>query len=369
MANPIRVLNLFAVLDRGGAETFVMNVYRNIDREKVQFDFLVHGDKIGEYEEEITALGGKIYRMPRISVKNFFQYKKQLKDFFEKHKEYEIVHSHISELGWPAFSVASKMGVPCLICHAHGYAKGFRIKDIIKFPFMKGILKYSTDRFACSDLAGQWQYGKHLDYVVINNGIDTEQFKFDSSVRDEYRKQLGVENEMIIGHVGRFDDNKNQQFLVEIIEYLHKKNNNIKLCLVGDGKTKHEIENLVEAKGLKNAVSFLGVRDDVDKLMQMFDVFAFPSVFEGLGIVAVEAQCASLPCVISDGIPNEAIITENVFAVPLSEGAPKWAEEILKIDCSSRQQDAEASKEAVLKAGYDIKLTAKKLQDFYEEKL
>lgn len=360
MAQPVKVLNVFMVLDRGGAETFVMNVFRHIDRSKVQFDFLVHGEKTGAYEEEIQCLGGKIFRLPKMV--NFFQYKKAVRRFLDEHPEYTIIHSHASELGMYIFKEAKRRKIPYLICHAHSAPKGVGVKTPIRYLFKKRMLRFSNVFFACSKSAGIWQFGKHTEFKIIRNGISVDKFTFDEKVRCEIRNELGIENRLVIGHIGRFEKPKNHKFLIDIFDKISGRAD-AALLLIGEGTLKPEIEELVREKGIVNKVLFLGSQSNVSKYLNAMDAFVFPSLFEGLGIVLIEAQANGLRCFASDNVPKESVVSDLIKKLSLNLPAIEWAEEILSDDFSidSRKKYSDQ----IRKSGYDIKETVEQLQDFY----
>lgn len=360
MNEPIRVLNVFMELDRGGAETFVMNVYRNIDRTKVQFDFLVHGNKIGAYEEEIQKFGGRIYRLPLMT--DFFAYKKAIKQFFDNHPEYIIIHSHASELGLFIFHEAKKRGIPYRICHAHSAPQGVSVKSLLRYLFKKATTGYSNEFFACSDKAGIWQYGKHHQYTVVKNGISVKDFAFDITIREEVREQLGIHKKLVIGHVGRFEMPKNHSLIIDVFERVSNKIDSV-LLLVGDGSLRSEIEKKVRDKGLTDKVFFLGSQQNVSKYLNAMDIFMFPSVFEGLGIVMIEAQANGLRSYVSDRIPPEAIVTDLVTKISLSQSPSQWAERMI----SDLRQTCNRKEYAVIvkDSGYDIEEVAVFFEEYY----
>ncbi len=360
MSIPIRVLNIFQVLDRGGAETLVMNIYRKINRDKIQFDFLVHGEKKGAYEEEIKALGGRIFRMPEIKLKNLWTYNKQLKQFFTDHREYSIVHAHNSELGLFALRQAKIAEVPCRICHAHSVPRGIGLNVLLRFIFKKLTLRYINKGFSCSKDAGIWQFGKNTEFQVITNGIDTEKFQFSEDVRLRMRKELRVENNFVLGHVGRFEKAKNHRFLIEIFEKVVKKRSEAVLILIGNGSLLEEIESVVIRKKLNNKVKFLGTKDNIADYMQAFDLFLFPSNYEGLGIVAIESQATGLPCLCSDKVPQDVALTEKCAFLKLN-AIDEWVNNIVQIKATSRMN----SNVLVKNAGYDIISTVSHLEKFY----
>ncbi len=362
---PIRVLNLFTIMDRGGAETMVMNYYRKIDRSKVQFDFLVHRQQRGAYEDEIEALGGRIYRMSPIYPQNFRKYKKELRAFFQEHPEYRIIHAHMSELGYFAFREAARQGVPVRICHAHNAPHGFDLKMIVRTYFKKRMMPYVTHLFMCGIESGRWLFGEENEsrFIMLNNAIDAAAYAYDPRRRQAVRQDLGLTGELVVGHVGRFNKQKNHPFLIELFAALLKREPNAVLLLVGGGEDQPRIEQKVRDLGIAERVRFLGVRSDVADLMQAMDVFAFPSLFEGLPVTMVEAQAAGLPCLISDGIPKECILTHGlVEIVPLAAGPEAWAERVLE-----KRNFPRTDRRAEIAAhGFDIATEAVKLQEFYQ---
>lgn len=360
---PIRVLNLFTIMDRGGAETMVMNYYRHIDRTKIQFDFLVHREQRGAYDEEIESMGGKIYRMCPVYPQNFARYKRDLHSFFQSHPEYKIINSHMSELGYFVFREAERQGVPVRICHAHNAPNGFDAKMIVRTYLKKRMMPYLTHLFMCSEASGKWLYGEKNKsrFLMLNNAIDAVSYIYDLSKREEMRRHLGLADELVIGHVGRFNPQKNHSFLIDIFAALLKKEPNAVLLLVGGGEDMTKIQAKAQIMGIAEHVRFLGVRSDVADLMQAMDVFLFPSLYEGLGIALIEAQTAGLPCVVSDTIPHEAYLTDLVDSESLSAPAEKWAEKIL-----AKRAIPRTDRRAEIAAhGFDITTEAVKLQEFY----
>lgn len=372
MSEPIRVLQLFTIMNMGGAETMIMNYYRNIDRSKVQFDFMVHRSERGVYDDEIKALGGKIYRMIPIYPKNFSKYKKMVSDFFDEHPEYKIVHSNMSELGYYVFKEAKKRGIPCLVCHAHNAPAGkMSLKDNAKMIFRnrwkKKIVPLATDYFMCGYTSGLWLFGKEHEneFVQFNNAIDAQKFTYNPETRDRIREELEIENKFVIGHVGRFADQKNHTFLVDIFSEVAKQRDDAVLIMCGAGD-KTKIKEKVASLNLTDKVLFLEPRQDIYNLVQGFDAFVLPSLFEGLGIVLIEAQAAGLQCFTSaDVVPDEPNITDLLTYIPLSDGAKRWADII--IDKAS-DYERKNTYDTILKAGFDIKGNAKWLEEFYIKK-
>lgn len=364
MEYPIRILNMFTIMNRGGAETMVMNYYRNIDRSKVQFDFLVHRDEQGAYDEEIESLGGKIYHMIPIYPQNFRKYRKMAGEFFDAHPEYRIIHSHMSELGYFAFQEAEKRGVPVRICHAHNAPHGWDIKMIMRNYFKKAMMPYLTHLFVCGRESGLWLFGKENEsrFIYLNNAVDAGLFRLQPSVGEQVRQELGLKDNFIVGHVGRFDEQKNHEFLLDIFMKLEASHPQAVLLLIGDGKLRQRIEEKAEALKVKGKIHFLGTRTDINRLMQCMDVFLFPSLFEGLPLTMVEAQAAGNLCVISEEIPAECIITDNVRRISLRKTAEEWAQEVWEEASSYQKQD---TYELIGERRFDVKKNAQELEEFY----
>lgn len=370
MSDPIRILNLFTIMNRGGAETMVMNYYRNIDRTKVQFDFMVHRQERGAYDDEIEALGGKIYRMPPVQPGHFKEYKAKVSEFFDEHKEYLIIHSHMSELGYFVFREAKKRGIKCTVCHAHN-APHFneetlieKAKDIVRAYFKKQIRKYTDRKFVCGIEAGDWLFGKESrdEFVMMNNAVDAKKFTWSEQRAGTVRDKLGLKDKFVICHVGRFNPQKNHTFLIDIFKEIYKKNPEAILLLVGAGDLEKKVRQQVEEYGLNDSVRFMGLRDDVDDILVASDVFLFPSLYEGLPVTLVEAQSSGIKCIISDTIPSDCRITENIEVVELEKSAVYWAEKVLRYADGYERKDAYSK---IVSAKFDIRENAVWLEEFY----
>lgn len=361
---PINVLFVNGgLLNRGGIESFMINYYRNIDKKKVHIDFLVHGYGKGKYDDEILSNGSDILHVPTKS-KHPFLYVKTLKKIFSSGK-YKIVHSNVDAMSCWILKIAKECKVPVRIAHSHNtdHLTDNKIKYFINELARKKICKYTTNCFACSNAAGKWLFNNH-NFQVIPNAIDLDKFKFSKKERSIIRKKLNIANdEMLIGHVGRFDSQKNQIFLLEIFNELNKKNKKCKLLLIGDGDKKRNIEKYVRYNGLNDKVIFLGNRKDVWKFYSAMDIFLLPSLFEGLPVVLIEAQINGLKIISSNNVPEEAnMVSENRMQfLPLEHKA--WINQILKINTMEHYLD-EKSK---ICTEYNIKIASKKLQDFYME--
>ena len=346
-------------MGRGGLETMLMNYYRNIDRDKVQFDFLTHRDERWDYDDEIESLGGKIYHLPKLNPfsKNYLN---ALDKFFNEHKEYQIVHCHQDCLSGVVLKVAKKNGVKFTIAHSHNANQDKNLKYLIKLFEKRKIPKYADKLFACGNEAGRWMFNTD-NFEVLNNAIDTDLYTYNAEKASKVKKEFGIENKFVVGHVGRFNPQKNHEFLIDVFNEIQKIKEDSVLMLVGDGDLRQEIEKKVQDLGLSEKVIFTGIRSDVNDLMQGMDVFLFPSLYEGLGIVLIEAQAAGLKCIISDTIPKDGIITDDVLSLSLNQSPVIWANEVLKYKGYKRSNN----KELIEKADYDIKNNAKKLEQFY----
>lgn len=354
----LRVLQIVNYMDRGGLETMLMNYYRNLDIEKIQFDFLVHSQKIADYDEEIESMGGKIYRMPRLNPVSL-KYHREETDFFATHP-YSIVHCHMDCMSAFPLSHAKKAGIAIRIAHSHNKNQNRDLKYPIKMVCKRLIPRYATHLFACGREAGRFMFGKH-NFSVMKNAININDYVFDYAERKKARIELGVENNIVLGNVANFTPAKNHSFLLDIFLEYHNINSHSKLLLVGDGPDRKMIEEKIRKLGLQDAVILTGVREDVNRLLQAMDVFVFPSLYEGLPVTMIEAQTAGLPCVISENVPQETDITELVTRVSLKAPLQEW---VYKIE-SARQVKRENQGNKIKESGFDIKENAKKLEEFY----
>lgn len=356
----IRVLQVVTYMGRGGLETMLMNYYRHMDRNKVQFDFLVHRDFEADYDREILSMGGKIYHVSRL-IPWSMGYRKELKMFFKEHPEYKIVHVHQDCLSSVALQCAEECGVPVRIAHSHNSNQDRNIKYIIKRYYMKQITQFATDCFACGKNAGDWMFAGHR-YQILHNAINTSAYTYSYVKAVAIRERLHVEQNLVIGHIGRFDPQKNHTFLLDIFSECVKLVSNAKLLLVGDGEGKTQIQEKAKLLGLEDKVIFTGVRSDVADLLQAMDVFVFPSLYEGVPVTMIEAQSSGLPCVISDGVPKECVITSGlVTTMRLTDMPHDWAKHIVERSQIKRENHLSE----IQAAGYDIVMAAKELENFY----
>ncbi|NRG47241.1 glycosyltransferase [Bacillus sp. CRN 9] len=361
-----RVLHVVGIMDCAGQETFIMNIYRNINREKVLFDFLVHTDKEGFFDREILELGGIIHKIPVIKNSKFRVLIRMLDNykFYLKHPEYKTIHIHASNAKCVLEMIPAKLaGVKNIIVHSHSSSSSQQ--NIHKL--FRPILKYmATNYFACSESASKWMFDKKIlnsgKLLIIKNAIDLSKFTYNEKIRDDIRERYGIDSKFVIGHIGRFHKQKNHEFLIEVFKEVNNLYSNSVLLLVGDGSVKEEIIAKVSNLNLDENVIFMGIREDISDLLQAFDIFLFPSLNEGLGIVAIESQAASLKTFVSDGVPAEVKITDYVEFISLKKSALEWAEQITKYTGGYVRQK---NNKSILEAGYDIKGNAEYLEKIY----
>ena len=364
MVKPIHILQIVNIMDRAGLETMIMNHYRAIDRERVQFDFLEHRSRRGAYDDEIEALGGRIYRAPRLYPQNALAYRRFMRRFFAEHP-YPVVHSHIDAMSTFPLAAARRAGVPVRIAHSHSDSVDRDLKYPVKEWARKRLPGIATHYWACSESAGAFLFGKEsLSKVhVVKNAIDLEGFRFDESRRAEARDELDLrDGQIAVGHVGRFSAVKNHAFLVDLLAELRGEGTDAVLVLVGDGELRGEVERKVQRLGLSGSVRFLGLRDDVSRLVQAFDVMAFPSLHEGIPLTLVEAQASGLPIVASDAVSGEALVLPETSRVPLDAPMSEWAGEVVRFASGGRSRNA---MERLAETGYEIRSSARALQSEY----
>ena len=358
-----KVLHVVNSMGYGGIETLLMNIYRNIDKEKVQFDFVVNVNKECAYDDEIKKMGGKIYRIPRRGI-HFLKYKKNWKNFLQQHKnEYSTIHFHVSSLtDIEPLVEAKKIGIKNRFIHSHNtYQKGI-IHNILNIINKFRISKYATKLFACSTEAGKYCFA-NKEFEIIKNGIDAKKFAYSKEIRNEVRKKLEIDdNTVAYVNVGRFSEQKNHTFLIDIFNEIRKIQENSKLYLIGDGNKKEEIEEKVKTLGIEEDVVFMGNQSDIYLILQGMDVFILPSLHEGLPVVGIEAQASGLPIFTSNTVSPELEITNLVQFYPLSENSEIWADRILK--CTKNFNRKNTSQD-IAKAGYDINITTTILEKYY----
>ena len=364
----IHVLHVVGQMNFGGTEAFLMNLLRTIDREKYQFDFVEQTDKECAHDKEILSLGSTIYRCPHIGLITLGSYRKWWREFFAEHPEYSIVHGH-SRGSAPIYMREAHRAGRIVVAHCHNNSYGNGIGGAIRYFWQRPLLHLGDYNFACSYDSGVSQYGKNATFDVINNGIITEKFKWNPSARRQVRERYGIsDDKLVIGNVARFEQQKNHSFLISIFKAIHDRNDQTRLMLIGTGTLEGEIRNAVDQVGLNESVLFIGNRGDVCDYYQAMDAFLLPSLFEGLGIVNIEAQTAGLPCFASDKVvAPECKITELMHFIPLDHSPEQWADEIL--ETISLQGPRKDHSHEVQEAGFDISETAERLCRFYRKAL
>lgn len=344
----------------GGIESFIINFWRKFNKDRIQIDFIKTEKNIC-FENELLSNGSEIFTtLPR--NKNLFKYLYSLYTFFKMHPEYKIMHLHQNTCSSIEPALLAKLYGKKVIFHSHSEWKGK--KRVTKFLHLinRPILNFIADeRLACSEAAGKWMYSNH-DFKVIKNAIDVKSYTYDEEKRIEIRKKFNIENKFVMGNIGRFSYVKNHEFLIDIFNYVHKKNPETILMLVGDGELRQVLEKKVEILKLSEVVIFTGVSDNVKDLLQAMDVFVFPSLFEGLGIVTIEAQAAGLPCIVADTIPLEANITNLMKRISLNEDVSFWGSKIIS---SYENNVRKNTYDEIKSAGYDIESVVIELEKIY----
>lgn len=366
----IRVLQVIDKLSlNSGVCSTVMNYYDNMDNNKIIFDFMVHEDTPEYFRQKLADRGSKLYQMPALKTKNLIKYIKALDNFFIEHKEYKIIHGHIANASIFYLCSAKHHGVPVRIIHSHN-SKGADnlIKRVRNFILNSPIKSLANSYFACSNKAADFLYGrifvKKNKVIILNNAIDVDKYSFNISLRNKLRNKMNLNDAYIIGNVGRFCNQKNHDFLIDIFYEIHKSKKESILMLVGEGELESKIKEKVHILDLDDAVIFMGIRSDVHKLMQIMDLFVLPSLFEGLPVVGIEAQTAGLQCVFSSSITREADITGNVTFIELNDGAKIWRDKIINLTNERKSADSKKIK----LAGFNIKDQSNYLSKYYIDK-
>ncbi|MFD1040603.1 glycosyltransferase family 1 protein [Virgibacillus byunsanensis] len=364
MGSPLRILHVVVNMNRGGAETLIMNLYRNMDRSKVQFDFLTC--KEGVFDAEILKMGGKLYRIPYVTEAGHFGFNRALTQFLKMHTEYKIIHSHMDKMSGFVLRAARKASVPVRIAHSHNTeSEGGIASKTYKWYAGNYITSHATHFYACSNAAAEWLYkNKSNKAFILKNGIETDKFQFSERTRNSIRSELKLEEDtFVLGNVGRFAQQKNHLFLLDIFADLTKKLPNAYLLLAGDGILRRKIEEKIKALKLDEKVKLLGVREDMNAVLHAMDLVVFPSLHEGLPVTLIEAQGAGLPCLISDTITKEVDMGAGLVEhLPLTDTA-LWVERIIRIQ--NDIQPRNIANQALSKKGYDIRNTAEKTQTTY----
>lgn len=358
----IRVLQCVNNMHRAGLETMLMNYYRHMNRDEIQFDFLTHRPERSDYDDEIERLGGKVYYAPRLYPQNYAAYFSFMKLFFREHPEYQIVHAHIDAMSYLPLLAAERAGVPIRIAHSHSTSIDRDLKYPIKQGFRLLLPTAATHRFSCGQAAGKFLF-RGKDFTLIPNAVEGDRYYPDPVIREQTRLKLGLAGKTVLGHVGRFSYPKNHEFLLDIFAAAVRMDENARLLLIGTGENEAAVLEKVQRLSLTDKVFFLGNQEDVARYYQAMDVFVMPSRFEGVPLTGVEAQFACLPCVFSDRVPTEVAFAENCSFLPLETGTDKWAEHVLA--CAKVERPAVQLTEA----RFDIHMAAVVLADTYRRLL
>lgn len=370
-----RVLHIIGGMNIGGAEAMLMHLYRKIDKELVQFDFVSFTNKECHYDKEIKVLGGRIFYIPPPKSRGIIRFVKDIYKIIKDKGPYKAVHSHTLFNSGLSLLAARLAGVDLRICHSHNTLgdHGDALSRRIYFGVMRLLIRINTTKaVACTDAAGKFLFGNRSmgkkKYTVLYNAIDLNPFlevKTEEVIK--LRETLNIsDNTLVLGHVGRFGEQKNHKFLIKLAEQLREIKINFKLILIGEGDLKGGIEQLTNDKGLGKYIDFMGVQTNIPLFMNLFDVFVFPSLYEGLGIVLIEAQAAGTPCVISDTIPEECDMGLGLIKMlPLNQGLDYWCQQIIE---SSRIKkiEAEVAVDYIISKGYSLDSTVNTLKHLYE---
>ncbi len=365
MAEPMRVLQFVTHMNRGGMENRLMDIYRALDRERVQLDFYTFRQEKGQFDEEIAALGGKVYYNAPLSLKRLFSVPGQIAAFLKEHPEYTVCHAHLNQWCPLILEGARRAGVRVRIAHARTALTGHSLTVLVKNLISRLYQNSPTHRFAVSGKAALWLYGKRRvargECEVWPNAIDAKKFAFDPTLREKTRKSLGLGEEYVVLHVGNLRRVKNHDFLFSVFASILQKEPEAVLLLAGAGEREAELKELAEQLAISNNVRFLGSRSDIPDLLSAADVFVLPSFYEGLPGSVLEAQASSLPCFISDTIAHEVCVTDLVRMLSIQADPALWADAVF----SSRAHAREEMYSVFAAAGYDVGATAERLTDFY----
>ena len=364
MKSPIRVLHVLGRLNNGGAESRTMDVYRAIDKSRIQFDFAIHTEQECYYSNEVRKLGGRIFVFPRFNGKNLLEYKKAWDIFFKTNPEYKIVHGHITTTAFIYLRSAKKNNVPIRIAHARSAQKSNKIRALLA-----KLAKYSANYLlAVSKLAALSEFGEKAmnkeNVKIIPNAIDAKKYSYNVQRRLELRKSLDLSNNLVLGHVGSFRYPKNHDFLIDIFKEVKEIRATAKLMLVGEGELRNKITKKVDALGLSDSVIFTGIRNDIPDLLQVIDILIFPSIYEGFPGVVLEAQAAGLPCVISDSITKEIELTNLITYCSIKDKPKVWSEIIIK---QANIIDRQLTYNLIQEKGYDINSVSNWYLEFYSK--
>lgn len=358
----IRILQIVGTMHPGGMENFIMNLYEKIDREKFQFDFVVHLRKENDHTEKIKKLGGKVYEIPRLT-KDPIGSLSMLYKIVKKNK-YQIVIRHTANALVAPQLLAAKMAGAKTICHSHNETD----PQMTLHKIGKVLMKMVADRrLACSNKAGLWMYDKK-DFKVINNAINVNKFVYSEEKAEKVRKEFGLQGKHVYGHIANFRESKNHMFLLDVYKEIAKLDDKAVFFCLGEGDLREEIENKIKELNLEDRVILTGIRHDVENFMSCMDVLIFPSFFEGLPLTLIEAQIAALPAIISDTITKDVIITDGLVTMESIKDKPQvWAKKATELLKDGKVKSRQCQREAIRKAGYDMDVLVKWYEDYFTE--
>lgn len=364
----IRILQDVSHMDRAGIETILMRYYSRIDRTKFQFDFLINKNKKGAYDEEIIKLGGKLYHTPGLNPLKIIKYKKYIKKLIKDNPDIRILHAHNDAMEYPALLAAKEINFPVRISQSHNTSIDFDLKWPIKTLYRKLIPSVANYYFGCGKDAVKYFFGdktiNNNNYTIIRNAIETQNFIYNEKTRNKIRKLLNInENTFLIGHVGRFTNQKNHNFIIETMFrfFIKEPFADVKVILIGDGELEGKIKNKIKKYNMEDKFIFTGNIPNTNEYYQAIDLFILPSKYEGLPLVGIEAQTACIPCIISNKVTDEVKITNLVEFLPLDEKV--WVDMIIE-KMNTKHQRKDMTKQ-IKEKGYDIDTEVKRLESIY----
>ncbi len=361
----IRVLQVVTRMTSGGTETLLMNIYRQIDRSRVQFDFLVQTEQPQFYDEEILSLGGRIFRAPYYNLVNRREYRDSIVKTLKEHPEISVVHAHNNFFSDVALEAAHKAGIQVRIAHAHiaqPQLLGWRqyARYAARPIALRSFRRHATLCLACSDMAGDWIFGKNSGYRFIPNAIDFNRFRFDPAARTRIRNELDLGDCKVYGHVGRMSRQKNHLKLLFVFAEIHKKDPDARLILLGKGSLQEELEAQSRTLGIADHVLFLGTKQNVPDYYAAMDAFIFPSFWEGMPVTVIETQANGLPSLISDHVTPQVAFTDAVDILPLEASDEEWADRAMAMAGRKRSAMPESKD-----CAFDIKTAAVRWMNIY----
>lgn len=357
----IRVLQVVNRMGFGGIETFIMNIYRNIDRSKFQFDFAVHSKEKGEYDDEIRNMGGKIYYFSS-RRDNIYNYYKNWNDFLKNNaSKYNAIHMHVSSVTTLLpIKLAKKYNIKNRIVHAHSTSQPGKLHDFLIKINIKNLEKYTTDLIACSTEAGRYVF-ENKKYSILTNGVDLKKYSYNINERNIMRNKLKIKDDIVFVHIGRFVKLKNHMFLLKIFKEINKLQPNSKLLLIGDGELRENFLQNLKGLEIEDKVLLMGNINNVCQILQGCDIFIMPSIYEGLPIACIEAQASGLKCFLSDTISKETDITGLVKFISLDLNEKEWSRLIIN-NCNYERKKTD---DKIIKAHYNIQDTINQLLKKY----